>query len=70
MMPTKSYVTLSGTAATGRNEPRVNYINKYTIRGIAEIKSRKKERRSKPDCLVVLFSTTFNIRVSYLLVDK
>jgi hypothetical protein len=69
MMPTKSYVTLSGTAATGRNEPRVNHINKYTIRGIAEIKSGKKERQSKPDCLV-LFSTTFNIRVSYLLVDK
>jgi hypothetical protein len=64
MMPTKSYVTLSGTAATGRNEPRVNYINKYRKK-----ESRKKERRSKPDCLV-LFSTTFNIRVSYLLVDK
>jgi hypothetical protein len=38
-----------------------------TLRGIAEKKSRKKERQSKPSCLVS-FSTTFNI--FYLLVDK
>jgi hypothetical protein len=31
-----------------------------TLRGIAETKSRKKERQSKPGCLELL-STTFNI---------
>jgi hypothetical protein len=69
MMPTKSYATLSWTATTGRSEPllsrsRVKYINKFLIsvsgdkltRGIAEIKSREKERQSKPSFLV-LFST-------------
>jgi hypothetical protein len=37
------------------------------IHGVAETKSRKKERQSKRGCLV-LFSTIFNI--SDLLVDK